>query len=69
MTNLTTFNYLSNSVRVVEIDGNPWFVAMDVGMILGLNLWGGVSRHLSFLSSDERRVINAEGTPAIRLLE
>jgi len=34
MTNLTTFNYLSNTVRVVEIDGQPWFVAADVGAAL-----------------------------------
>lgn len=35
MANLTTFNYLSNSVRVVEIDGNPWFVAADVCRAIG----------------------------------
>ncbi|WP_122522804.1 BRO-N domain-containing protein [Pannonibacter phragmitetus] len=34
MTNLTTFNYLSNTVRVVEIDGQPWFVAADVCVAL-----------------------------------
>lgn len=38
MNNLTTFNYLSNSVRVVEIDGNPWFVAMDVCRVLGFHV-------------------------------
>jgi prophage antirepressor-like protein len=27
---LTTFAYLSNTIRVVQIDGNPWFVAADV---------------------------------------
>lgn len=36
MTNLSTFNYLSNTVRVVEIDGQPWFVAMDVTNVLGI---------------------------------
>lgn len=36
---------------------------MDVGIILGLNLWGGVSRHLSFLSSDERRVMKRKELP------
>jgi prophage antirepressor-like protein len=27
MTALTTFNYLSDTVRAVEIDGQPWIVA------------------------------------------
>lgn len=63
MTNLTTFNYLSNTVRVVEIDGQPWFVAMDVGIILGLDLWGGISRHLSPLAADEKRVVKRKELP------
>ena len=37
MTNLTTFNYLSNTVRVVEIDGQPWYLATDVCRVLGLS--------------------------------
>lgn len=32
--NLSTFNYLSNTVRVVEIDGQPWFAARDVCVVL-----------------------------------
>ena len=35
--NLSTSNYLSNTVRVVEIVGQPWFVAADVCRILGLS--------------------------------
>lgn len=34
--NLTTFNYLSKLVRVVEIASQPWFVAQDVCNALGL---------------------------------
>jgi prophage antirepressor-like protein len=30
MSNLTVFDFKSNSVRVVEKDGEPWFVAKDV---------------------------------------
>ncbi|QRM55308.1 BRO family protein [Sinorhizobium sp. BG8] len=30
MTNLTTFKYLSKLVRVIEIDGQPWFAARDL---------------------------------------
>lgn len=30
MTNLTVFDFHSNQVRIVDIDGEPWFVARDV---------------------------------------
>lgn len=36
MTNLTSFNYLTNSIRVVDIDGEPWFVASDICRALAL---------------------------------
>jgi prophage antirepressor-like protein len=36
--NLSTFNYLSNTVRVVEIDGQPWFVGADVCKALGFHV-------------------------------
>lgn len=50
--NLTTFNYLSNTVRVVEIDGQPWFVASDVCAVLGIV---NVSDACSKLGQDENR--------------
>lgn len=37
MNNLTLFNYGKNQVRVVEIDGNPWFVAKDIAEILEIS--------------------------------
>lgn len=36
MTNVQLFNFKSNQIRVVEIEGNPWFVAKDVCEVLGL---------------------------------
>jgi prophage antirepressor-like protein len=30
MTNLSVFNFNSNQVRIVSVDGEPWFVARDV---------------------------------------
>jgi prophage antirepressor-like protein len=30
MASITTFNFVTQSVRVVMIDGNPWFVGKDV---------------------------------------
>lgn len=40
-------------IRVVEIDGNPWFVATDVAKILGLSQHGGMYDHLS---ADEKQL-------------
>jgi prophage antirepressor-like protein len=37
MSNLTTFDFNSLPVRVVEQDGEPWFVATDVCKVLGLS--------------------------------
>jgi prophage antirepressor-like protein len=62
--NLTTFNYLSNTVRVVEIDGQPWFIAADVCRVLGLDIERrGVSNHISRLPVDELRIISNADTP------
>ncbi len=38
MNMLTTFAYLDNSVRVVEVDGQPWFVALDLCKTLNVYL-------------------------------
>lgn len=57
MTNntLTTFTNptLNATIRVVEIDGNPWFVADDARKALGLTRFGGMYDHLN---ADERRL-------------
>lgn len=65
MTNLTTFNYLSNTVRVVEIDGQPWFVAADVCKALEMDLWGGTSRWLAGLAAGEKRLVRRKELPQI----
>lgn len=52
MNQITTFNFRDNNVRVVEIDGGPWFVAADVSAILGL---GNASMACRVLGSDEKR--------------
>jgi prophage antirepressor-like protein len=44
----------SLNIRVVQIDGNPWFVAADVCRALGLRMTGGVSYHLRHLRKDEK---------------
>ena len=42
-----------NEVRVIEQDGEPWFVAKDVGEILGLS---NIRVEISRLDSDEKKV-------------
>lgn len=35
MNQLTLFNFENSQLRVVKIDGEPWFVGKDVAQILG----------------------------------
>lgn len=47
------FNYLGNQVRVVTIDGAPWFVAADIAAILGLpNITSTLKS--KYIKNDER---------------
>lgn len=58
---LTTFNYLSNTVRVVEIDAQPWFIAMDLPVTLGFT-YDNLRYHLRVtLTEDERMVVKLPG--------
>ena len=52
---LITFEFVTQSVRVLIIDGEPWFVAADVCAILGLSQ---VTRALDRLDDDEKQVID-----------
>lgn len=53
--------YLSNTVRVVEIDGQPWFVAMDLPVTLGFT-YDNLRYHLRVtLTEDERMVVKLPG--------
>ncbi len=48
MNNLTNFNFRDNQIRVVELEGKPWFVAVDVCDVLGLeNPRSAVHRQLN----------------------
>lgn len=53
MTNLTPFSYADHEVRVLNIDGDPWFVANDAAGPLGLV---NVRSSLALLDPDERGV-------------
>ena len=41
-------------VRIVQINGEPWFVAADVCKALDLPLEGGASRYLQNVNADEK---------------
>jgi len=46
MSNLSVFSFESNQVRVVDVNGEPWFVGKDVAEILGyVNTNKAVSQH------------------------
>lgn len=55
MHDLTTFDYDSQAVRTVMIDGAPWFVAVDVCRILDL---ANPRQVIDRLDEDEVRVVN-----------
>ncbi|GGA31375.1 phage antirepressor [Psychrobacillus lasiicapitis] len=55
MNQLQVFNFESHSVRVIEQEGDPWFVAIDVCEFLGLT---NPTMALSRLDDDERAKYN-----------
>jgi prophage antirepressor-like protein len=59
-TDLTTFAFKDQRVRVVELDGAPWFVAADVFRAIGMAVGGaagGTAKRLGFIQSDELRTV------------
>lgn len=59
MTELVYFDFNSNSIRVVEIDGEPWFVAADVCGVLSLT---NPSMAIKALDDDEVTLSQIEGS-------
>jgi len=58
-TALSTFSFNSNSLRVVELEGEPWFVAKDVCEALDLKAQAGGSfgHHLRPLGVKDRHTL------------
>ena len=54
MKSLELFHFQGRQVRTVQLDGNPWFVAVDVCETLGLDQ---VTRAMNRLDEDEVRLI------------
>lgn len=57
MTSLTQFAFNSQQVRILSVNGDPWFIASDVCKILEL---GNVSKALSRLDSEEIMSLDRE---------
>jgi prophage antirepressor-like protein len=61
MNALTPFTYGDNVVRIMEVDGEPWFVAADVCKVLDIR---NVTQAVELLDADERYTLsNTEGVP------
>jgi prophage antirepressor-like protein len=65
MSNLSRFEFNSSEVRVLTIDGEPWFVAKDVCAILNID---DASQALGRLDEDEKRVLTRESDEAFPYL-
>ena len=60
---LIPFTYENTTIRIVEIDSQPWFVAKDVCGILGL---GNMHSSLAALDEDERGLHTMENSSGTR---
>lgn len=63
MSNLIPFTYGETPVRVVEIDGEPWFVLSDLCKVLGLQAPHMVAGRLSEDDRSSASVIDSLGRP------
>jgi anti-repressor protein len=61
MTTLQLFNYGTQEVRTVLIDGEPWFVAADVARILGYRMASDMTRRLDEEDRGTRSVRTLSG--------
>lgn len=46
MSNIIPFDFQSNQIRVVEKDGEPWFVAKEISSVLGYRMSSDMTRNL-----------------------
>jgi len=66
MTSLTAFNFNNNQVRVLMIDGEPWFVAKDVAEIFD---YADLSKMLNLVDTEDKDVINPKKLDSAILAE
>ena len=53
---LQVFHYVNEPIRIVDQDGEPWFVAKDVCDLLGMTTWNS----LRYLDDDEKSYLSRE---------
>jgi prophage antirepressor-like protein len=63
--NVSLFNFHKQQIRVVEIDGDPWFIVADVCRCLEMDVSKGTGRYLQNLDPAERRVVTKRNYPEI----
>lgn len=66
MTTLTAFNFNNNQVRVLMIDGEPWFVAKDVAEIFD---YADLSKMLNLVDTEDKDVINPKKLDSAKMAE
>lgn len=61
--NIINFDFNNSNLRVIELNGQPWFVAPDVCKTLGFNMRAGAAPHLLRLDASERQLLKASDLP------
>jgi len=59
MSNLIPFRFDSHAVRVIDVDGSPWFVAKDVALALDY-VWKGTSGTMDHVPEEWRGVCSVQ---------
>lgn len=58
MTDVLPFSYGDSTVRTVMINGDPWFVAIDVAKALGMTSTSAASKIADIVDDDEKTTIH-----------
>ncbi|MFN6222830.1 MAG: Bro-N domain-containing protein [Dolichospermum sp.] len=66
MDSLAVFSFNSNQVRVLMIDGEPWFVAKDVAEIFD---YADLSKMLNLVDTEDKDVINPKKLDSAKMAE
>lgn len=63
---VSNFNFNTSNIRVVDIGGSPWFVAIDVCKALGMEVdRRGVHSYLYNIDNSEKQIMTRQSTPAL----
>lgn len=65
MGDITNFKFNTNVIRVVTIEGEPWFAAADVCRAVEMDITKGTERWLRGTDRSERRVVTRDDYPVL----